>query len=396
MVGFFLKLAAIAAAAVMLASPAAATEKLYLAEYKLYTEALGARDVAAAEIHGHAAWQAAEAELGENNLTGILAYNYGNLVLFSAPEKAASALHRAEELRAAGIADLSAEELALRIAFSDFAAAENAKDKRRELRAILMSDAVQALPPSEDTARIWLRLASADVASDNFDDAVISAAEAEAAYSVLGAHEYRQRARALLLLGIATMFKDKAIADDVLLANKNFAKAGRLFPPQGNIETFDPILATILAWNDAAYALLESKYDFQKKRRDTYTGSRIKLNLPENDISDPSKFAPFDYDAIFPDSKSPEDCKIVWAKRDPPKYPLNANYRGYVGSVLVGYSLGSDLIAHNPVILAEVPGKVFGEATLASVAEWRLASPPSNDRGCRANRLTIFTFVLRS
>ncbi len=391
MAGFFLKLAAVAAASAIWTTSAAAQDKAYLAEYKLYNEALSAGDAASAEAHGYAAWQAAEAELGDHNLTAILAYNYGNLVLFSAPDKAAPALRRAEALRAAGIADLPVQELALRITFSDFAVAGNAKTKRGELRAILTSNAIKNLPPNEDTARMWLRLASADVGAEDYEEALQSAEVAEAAFIELGQTQYKRRAQALLLSGIATMFQNKAMSEDILSANKIFVKAGKLFQPQEDLATFDRTLAAILAWNNTANALLTSKYEFQEEDRKPRTGTRIKLTIPESDISDPTKFSPFDYEAVFPGSKSSDECNIEWAERKPPKYPTR---KGYVGTALVGYRLTGDLGVADAVILAEVPGEIFGEAAVKSMEDWRLADKPLAEKGCTENRLTVFTFVI--
>lgn len=391
MTGFFLKLAALAAASVFLATSAAAEDETFLAEYKLYNEALAAGDAASAEAHGHAAWQAAEAELGDHNLTAILAYNYGNLVVFTSPSKAGPALQRAQELREAGVADLPAPDLALRIAYTEFAAEENAKDKRGELRAILMSDAVKSLPPSEDLGRMWLRLASADVGAEDYGEALLSAEIAEAAFTALGQSQNTRRAQALLLSGIATMFQNKAMSDDILVANKIFVKAGKLFQPQRDIATFDRTLAEIFAWNNTAAAMLTSKYKFQDDGSKPKTGTRIKLNIPESDISDPTQFSPFDYDAVFPGSKSSDECNIEWAERKPPKYPTR---KGYVGSALVGYRLTADLGVADPVILAEVPGEVFGEAAVKSMDNWRLAHAPVPESGCTENRLTVFTFII--
>ncbi|GJL92117.1 energy transducer TonB [Hyphococcus sp.] len=391
----FIKVAGIAAASAMLAvGTAAAQDKTYLIEYKLYNAALEAGDTDAAIKHAHTAWQAAEKELGDNNLTAVLAFNYGQLVLFSDPENATSALRRASELQAAGIADLPADDLELYLAFVEFAVDPRQSRKRDAFRDLLSAIDTEGQPRSSDIAMMWLRLASGDVADEHYDDGVMSAARAETLLYAAEPKAYRRHAEALLLLGVATMFRDDGIADDIIAANQHFIKAGKLFPLQNDIATFDRTLALILAWNQTAAALLESKAQFQATMPDTFTSSRIRLAQPENDIPDPTKFSHFDYDAVFPASKPPEECNIDWEKRDPPKYPRTASNKGYVGSALVGYRINADLSVENTVILAEVPGEIFGQAAVDSMTEWRLAHAPNQEEGCIENRLTVFSFIL--
>jgi hypothetical protein len=62
-------------------STSRADNEQYLIEYRAFREALTAGNGAAATSHAHAAWQAAETELGNHPTTAILAYNYARLLL---------------------------------------------------------------------------------------------------------------------------------------------------------------------------------------------------------------------------------------------------------------------------------------------------------------------------
>jgi|GEM_PF-1627231 len=383
----------IAALTALAAGNATAQDKAYLEEYKAYNAALEAGDNAAAASHGYNAWQAAEQELGDNELTAILAYNYGQLVLITDPESALTALNRAAELQASGVADLPQKELAVYKTYAELALDPKRSRKRDDFRAALQSADAETDEPGADLAMMWLRLASADVEHRDYKKGMASAAQAEATFLAAEPTAYRRRAEALLLLGIATMFENDAHPDGILRANQHFIEAVNLFPAQKDMQTFDRTLALILAWNNTAWAWLQSAAAFQAYP-ETYTGSRIQIAIPEKHKADPTKFSPFDYEAVFPAGKSSEACNIEW-EREPPKYPQKALQSGYVGTVLVGYNLSKEFKVADPIVLAEVPGEAFSEAAIESMAKWRIATAPDNDPACINNRLTVFTFVIK-
>ena len=390
-----LKAAAFACcAALALAVPAAAQDKLYLEEYKAYNAALEAGDSAGAAIHARAAWQAAEQELGDNALTAILAYNYGQLVLITDPKSALAALNRAAELRASVGADLPGKELAVYKAYAELALDPKRSRKRDDFRAALLLLEGDEYPASAEIAMMWLRLAAADVENRDYENGMASAARAETTFFAVEPTAHRRRAEALLLLGIATMFHNGSHPDDILAANQHFIEAGMLFPAQKDIQSFDRTLALILAWNNTAWAWLQSEAAYQAEP-ETYTGSRIQIAIPEKYKADPTKFSPFDYEAVFPAAKSSEACNIEWEEREPPQYPVRAFMSGYVGTALVGYNLSAELEVVDPIILAEVPGEVFGEAAVKSMAKWKVATAPDKGPACMKNRLTVFTFVMK-
>lgn len=74
-------LLAIASWAVITPNIASAQES-YAKHFQTYQAAEAAGDTAKAILAAEAAWQAAETELGDHELTGILAYNYGSVLLW--------------------------------------------------------------------------------------------------------------------------------------------------------------------------------------------------------------------------------------------------------------------------------------------------------------------------
>jgi hypothetical protein len=98
---------------VLAARASAADTEPYFVEYRAYKAAMASGALETATAHGLAAWKSAEEALGDHRLTAILAYNYGQLVVFKAPEQAAAPLRRASELSRAGLAELPQDALRL-------------------------------------------------------------------------------------------------------------------------------------------------------------------------------------------------------------------------------------------------------------------------------------------
>lgn len=280
------------------ASPALA--QTYMDAYRAYNAALEAGDNAAAAEHGYAAWQAAEAELGDDGLTAILAYNYGQLVLFSDAENAAKALRRAEALRAEGVADLPASELKLSLAFTEFDVSGEKRRQSRILRNALNATEADGMAASSRSAIIWLRLARGDLTKSRYEKAIESAQRAEEIISTAIPDDYRRKAQAILIGGIAHLSPLPRSIKDVQMAHDEFIRAIRLFPPQKNLDNFDPILAQLLAWNAGADAALYSLR--QKEYHNHKTKSRDEKAAEPIQIFEERK-------------KSFDECNIEWAKR---------------------------------------------------------------------------------
>jgi hypothetical protein len=360
-------------------STSSADNEQYLIEYRAFREALTAGDGAATTLHAQAAWQAAETELGNHHTTAILAYNYGRLIVFYDTANSLVPLRRVNELQASGIADVSAVELRLYIDYAEFAAGgfkqRQAKKLRKSLEAFEEGRAVS----SPDAASIWLRLASSDLAAHNYRNALTSATRAEAAIAAALPDQPRKLAEAILIAGIARLVPLPRTIDDVQTAHNDFGRAHRLFSPQKDIDTFDPLLAQILAWDGAASSALrslgEQDYPKQAATVDRAAGPRPKL---------------FEYQL----DESIDCAKVEWLERQPPRFPHVASMSRSLGGAFVGYRLGDDLAVRDARVLAEVPAAKFGESALSSMAQWRARELPAGGPACHENLVTQFTFAI--
>ncbi|MEX0643932.1 MAG: hypothetical protein WD076_01375 [Parvularculaceae bacterium] len=338
--------------------------------------ALDRSDKSAAAEHALAAWTAAETALGAHPTTGVLAYNYGKLLAFDDPVAALPALRRADELMRSVGAELPPDESELLLAYVHYAASNRNMTDRRTLRTVLLAQAARNVPPSLESAQVWLVLAANDSNARRFNDAIDSAIRAEAAIIAVLPEDYRLRARAILISGVAHLAPRPRSVNDVEMANQEFVRAARLFPPQNDIESFDPLFAKILAWSAVAKAALSN------------LGARdFKSECAPDD--EPCQLAYF----VGP-QPTDEECAIDWDRRDPPKYPSLAASEGYLGGAIVGYRLSEDLVVHDQRVLAEVPNMLFGDYSLKSMNEWRLAHPPARLPGCKENRITTFIFSI--
>jgi hypothetical protein len=362
-----------------IAYPAGAQTGDYREEYKLFNQALQAGDLQAAAAHGRAAWQAAETALGDDPLTGVLAYNYGQLVLYSDTEDAVVALRRANQLFEAGIVELPAAELRLYLAYAEFQANERRRRYADDLRDALLSLEPLGFQPSLDTASMWLQLATADMGNEEYEDAIASSSKAETQFRTVAPEENRRIAAAILISGISQLVPYPREIEDIEAAHNKFISGRQLFSAQRDIESFDDLFAELLAWDAAADAAVHSidldHYPGHKGKSEAEFHGEIPLMLESG--------------------AELENCGVEWKKRPRPRYPNSASYRGYIGAVLIAYDLGDDLKVHNPRIIAEVPKDEFSDNTLRAIRNWELAAPPKDDIACRTNLITQMTFVIK-
>lgn len=371
----------LAAAIVAVAEPAASADAQEpLAHYRAYEKALDAGDLASAAREARAAWEAAEQELGDHRVSAVLAYNYGTLVAFEEPVSARDALLRAHQLQEEGLAELEEAELRLYLAFTEFAVSGYERREANRLRKALEAVEEQESGPVADRSAMWLRLASQDVADGQYRKALKSAAAAEAAVRSEVPDDYRSLAHTILIGGVARLVPAPRNEKTVQAAHNEFVRAQRLFPPQSDLDNFDPLLAQVLAWDAAADAALVTL------GRDNYRdhqGARQKESPPV-----PETFAYQQESGI--------DCQPVeWAEREPPRFPSRELRRGSIGAVFVGYRLGDDLRVRDARVLAEVPVEAFGDAALSAMSDWRASELPAGGPECYRNLLTQFTFALK-
>ncbi len=352
----------------------------YLVEYKLHSEALANGDRAAAIEHGKAAWEAAEAALGDHKLTATLAFNYGRLIALSDPATARAPLRRAQELLDAGIAELPQSEVRAYLAYAEYIAGNTRLRAAKKLREALLALEAEFGEPTATDVVMWVKLAAGELKKERYSSAIDAAEKAEAAIATLWPDNIDKMSEVLLIQGIATLVPFPRTIEDVLAASDLFERIIQLYPPQKSVEDFDVILASAIAWGAATDAAFRSH---SKKPQD----------LPEeqselNEVEAEPHF-------IFESARNgPDDCGIEWETRIPPKYPTAAGRRGYIGAVMVVYDLGDDLVVHNPRILAEVPAFAFSKKVRNNMHTWRLKAPSVDHPACRTNQLTQFTFVI--
>jgi len=370
---------AIAAMLALAAAPACAfsAPTAYLAEYRLYNEALARGDQAAAVAHSLAAWKAAEESLGDHKTTAVLAYNYGQETVFDDAAAALPAFERARALQDAGVADLPREDLAMFLAYATFRAKGEKPSRAKTLRRALEARDEVGVAATAESANIWLTLATNDITNERYKEALASAARAEASIISAIPHHYRGRGQAILLQGLAVLLPVPRSASDVRIAHRHFVRALNLFPSQKSIDEYDPQFVRIWAWELAAHSALESTNEFAKMPKNLIRFSEEPLGSPFEE--------PY---------QSNEECNIEWASRPAPDYPWKAARKGYLGAVLAGYRLSGDLKIHDARILAEVPDNLFGEIALEALGNWRLAAPVAALPGCNDNRIAVFRFVI--
>lgn len=361
-------------------SPVAATESddpSYLIEYRAYLQAARSGDTEGAVRHARVAWQSAEQLLGDDRHTAILAFNFGRLQLYRDADAALPALRRAEALQKSGVADLPQAELRLYLAYGVYATSGKQEEDLQTLRKALEASTAELSDGSVDLANIWTLLTTEDFAAGRFGDAVDSAASAEAAIRAAAPDDSRVLAEVILVGGAARLLPPRRMRKQLLAAHREFRRARRLFPPQKDIEHFDPLLAQVLAWDAAAGAINETKYQSGFQRVAVEGEEPLPPLFESGGMVDKS-------------------CsKLTWSNREPPEYPEDAQRSGYVGAVLIGYSIDDDLRVSDPKILAEVPALKFGYAAASSMSDWRLASPPSDDPACRRNLLVTIKFAFK-
>jgi hypothetical protein len=219
-----------------------------------------------------------------------------------------------------------------------------------------------------------LALAVDDLAQRRYPEAVASAAAADAAILAALPDDYQARAQALTIGGVARLVPTPRNAEDVKVAMTAFESAAKLFPPQADIDSFDPLLAQALAWRGAAGAAW--------------------ANLGEEGWPGDCTLATCVLYSFTQPSPPADVCEVDWVKKTAPDYPKTGLRKGYIGAVIVGFRLGDDMAVHDERVLAEVPTAEFGAAALKSMKAWRLAHPPSNLLGCRDNYITMFSFQI--
>jgi TonB family protein len=223
---------------------------------------------------------------------------------------------------------------------------------------------------------MWLNLATYDVKEEQYREARESAARAESVVRLVAPDSTYALAEAILLGAVARLAPYPRTAEDIRAARDGFDRAIRLFPPQKDLDSFDPLLAKLLAWDMAAGSLGET-LGIEGDRDDESTASPPRPPLFE-----------------YQQDASVECADVEWVERHAPAYPTRALREGMNGAVFLGYRLDEDLKVKDARVLAEVPVAKFGEMAVRALAEWQAKAMPSGDPVCYRNLTTSILFVI--
>ncbi|HEX7719018.1 MAG TPA: TonB family protein, partial [Woeseiaceae bacterium] len=328
-----------------------------------------------ATAHAEAAWQAAEEALGDDAQTATLAYNYSRLVLFNDAHRARDALRRVNNLQEAGVSSLHAGELQLYSAYADFVVGgQRRRDADRVSELLTAWDTNRDL--GSDLIVMWLNLGQAYLAERQFRRAQDTAERTEAVILETMPDNVHFRAQAVMINGVARLVTRNRTVGRTQAAHNEFSRAMRFFPPQKDLDSFDPLLARILAWDGAAQAALRSL------GHDEYP-----------DHSEPD-YQELPRHPLFVHEELADCAEIEWAEKSAPRFPSEELRRGTIGSVYVGFALGEDLRVRDVRVMAEVPASNFGDAALKALSGWRAEALPPGDPACHQNFVTRFTFAI--
>ncbi len=312
-------------------------QKEHVKFFKQFNKALETGDDAAATEVGERAWRTAEEELGDNQTTAILAYNYAAHIYAVTPEQAIEPLERAIAIVGEGSGLFGAEPPALMLAFVRAVANDDDKKMKSGLRDRLEAFDTQNEDLTLLSGRGWLHVTRYEMDRKRYsqaDDAATAALRHFAAFRELSPREY---VNALLARGISKVAGSQRSNDDLIDANIDFTEAIEMFPPQQDIESFDPLLAAAVAWNAAVRSAAASDNPGRAQ-----LGSRFRRDPPELDGIAYVKWA--EPNPLY------LDCEFQWAKRDAPRFPASASNRGYLGAVLVGYHIDGVKVAEARIL----------------------------------------------
>lgn len=383
-----IRISVAAAAALLTISPAFAD---YKSEYRNYKAAIEAQDFDKALEHGEAAWREAEEEIGETTTTAILAYNYAMLAAPSDPARASEAF-----ARAIAIAQKSenAGAIPLQDAIVRLAEARSRTDPDSSALAEELQRTLDAADPNDassmEAQAIGFRtLAAFHILSKKYKRAQSAGDRGEALASRLNPPDPRLHREILFLAGLSRIAGDLRTELGVYEAVALFDKSFGLYPPQKDIDHFDPLLAQAIAWRQSVKALansygstpaipLGSRLPSGEDLKAAYERADARSNIDDE----------FYWETPHPDICNPAG---MWRERKPPSFPARALRKGSVGAILVGYDLDGKGVART-VVLTDFTEAGFGDAALASMKDWRLN--PGVGQACWKNLISIFLFEI--
>ena len=182
-------------------------------------------------------------------------------------------------------------------------------------------------------------------------------------------------ASALVIAGSTRLAGRYRLGHEVDEALTLLYEATDLFPVQKDIENYNTILATAIAWT-----ILAKETVWRSSKR--------------NALSKANRERKIDYKYSNAELSDEMDCKIQWTARRPPKFPKEENKRGLYGVVLYVYRVGDDGNVVDARKLAEIPrDSGFCRESMEVVNSWKAnveSLPPS---ACRKNRMAHMLYT---
>ncbi len=332
----------------------------YRSEFKAYQQAFAAGDIAGALRHGEAAWRAAEAELGDQSQTAVLAYNYAFLAVGYTPSKAVEPYRRALELTRKGVGPLDVHDVALGLAEVELLLDLDDKAKAKALEKAISEWKAAGANPVANAAGALKMLATYEFRNRNYKAARDLSDDSIDYYKTAADSDPEALAESLIISGAARFTPQNRKTIDLVEASIRLNEAISLFGPQRDIDTFDRRLAQAVTFRATVEALAKSLDPNYLGE----TGSRISSpttlekeynRLMEKRASDEEKFkAGWRWATPKPDYCS----KPFDVERVPPKYPKELEKRLGVGSTMIGFDTNENKIIRT-VILSDISGGPF-------------------------------------
>jgi len=354
----------------------------YKVDYRSYNQALETGNIAAAIEYGRTAWRAAEGELGDNDLTAILAYNYSNLIYVSDPQAAIEPLERVIALTGEADEKFGSETPALMLAVAKF----EASNKKRKARWVLEKVLRETPQKSLIGARVWFDLAKIYLAKTDYGATKRTIDNARMEYLAVAPDLKDNLVDTYIISAIARIAGKSRSEGDIRNAYKFLYSAIELFPPQKDIEQFAPTLALAVAWVEATSVAEISDRDFKRHNESTTRAKR--KTIEHNGGVDRIKWSE--------KRSSNEECNISFGDSiGALKFPIEELQRGSLSAILISYNIAEDGETLSPKILSEVPSQsVFGEIALQVIQDAKIEKGFINEPRCTDNRIMVFKFTI--
>lgn len=349
------------------ATPAAA--QTFEDYFKSYQAAYARGDIPAAIAEGKKAWDAAETALSDHELTAILAYNYGSLVITQTPQDAVKALKRAKKLSAAIKTGIPVNQIEAYLAYARYADAPNQKTLKPLYEALYLLPTDNGAPKMDD-AFMWLNLARTEAGALRLWNAEAAAKQAIKSIETANLEDASRPAlnHALIIRAAAGLSGRERTPERIAWALDDLDRVFESIGPQDGADNLDPVLAAAFAWR------------------------RIALK----ELADQGAAVPADYAqdwAMFKSARSaPKRCNINWEKSPQPNFSGSGVFPGYVGAAVIAYDISKTGDIQNPRLAAQVPNASLGRAAMRSFKKWKLSAAPAAHEACHKDQLQAFIY----